>query len=688
MTLPLERSRTRAAERPSASPHASRFRAWWALCALVLVSSALRLWAALDVPSPWFVPDEMVYGELGKTLYREGHLDILGGPTAFYSLIYPAFVGLPLSFGHTGYVALKVVQAVVLSLTAVPVYVWARSLGARAWALVAAALTLTLPGLAFAGFVMSEVLFTPLVFLAAWAMARAIERPTLARQVLLLGAILLACATRLQAIVLVPVLVLAIALAAGFARTWLRGVQPFAPGLGGLALMAALLVLVKLLHGGSTLGSVLGAYQATTRTSYTFGGVSRFVLYHAADVLLLTALVPVVALALLAWDAARGRERDPGVRTYLAVALALAVGLVVQVGLFTSAFTDRLAERNVLGLAPVVFVGFAVWLARGLPRPRGATIALALSALVLLAVVPWHRLVTQAGEPDSFSVISLYHLHLSYPSFDTRWFLLIAAGELLVTLLVVPRTLAWLLPVSVAVLLAGASVETSRVVAHQARGYATVVGPHDDWIDRATSRPVAYLYSGEVRWSGGGPAWVTLFWNDRVKHVYDLFGSEVLGPVPQRRVHPAPDGTLLLSDGRPAPIRTVAASTTLVFFGRALTSEPEHDLALWRLDSPARLAGRLLGVDRQSMIYRRASLRVYDCTGFLRLGLLAPGPQQVTLWRNDVRYRTVTLQGGRLWSGAIPAPPGASGGRCSFAVEPQGPLHADRFEFVRPAAAN
>jgi hypothetical protein len=680
MTLPLERSRRPVAEPPPPRPRARRLRDWWVLAALVVISSALRTWAALDVPSPWFVPDEMVYGELGKSLYRDGSLSILGHPTAFYSFVYPAFVGLPLTFGHAGYVALKVVQAVVLSLTAVPVYVWARSLGARGWALAAAGLTLTLPGLAFAGFVMSEVLFTPLIVLAAWAMARALERPTLGRQAVLVAALLIACATRLQAIVLVPVLVLAIVLAAAFGRTWLRGVRPFAPTLGGLLAVAVLVGLVKLLSGGS----LLGAYQATASTSYSVGGVARFVLYHAADVLVLTALVPVAAVALLAWDTARGRERDPAVRAYVAVVLALAAGLVVQVGLFTSAFTGRLAERNVLGLAPVIFVGFAVWLARGLPRPRVATIAVSLAALLLLAVVPWHRLVTQAGEPDSFSVISLYHLHLSYPGFDTRWFLLVAAFELLATFVAVTRGLAWILPATVAVLLAAASIETSHVVAQQARGYGTVVGPHEAWIDRVTSEPVAYLYSGEVPWSGGGPAWVTLFWNDRVKRVYDLYGSRVLGPVPQRGVHPAPDGRLLLADGRQAPIRTVAASSTLVFFGRALTSEPEHDLALWRLDPPARLGGRLLGVDRQSVIAHRATLRVYDCRGYLRLALVAPGPQQVTIWRNGARFGTVSLEAGRVWSGTVPPPPEANGGRCSFAVETQGPLHANAFEFVRP----
>ena len=40
----------------------SRRREWAALAALVLVSTAFRAWAAVEVPVPWIAPDEMVYG--------------------------------------------------------------------------------------------------------------------------------------------------------------------------------------------------------------------------------------------------------------------------------------------------------------------------------------------------------------------------------------------------------------------------------------------------------------------------------------------------------------------------------------------------------------------------------------------------------------------------------------------------
>ena len=52
----------------------------------------------------------------------------LGGPARFYSLVVPAVTGGPLSLGdvHAGYALLKLVQALVMSLAAVPVYLWAR----------------------------------------------------------------------------------------------------------------------------------------------------------------------------------------------------------------------------------------------------------------------------------------------------------------------------------------------------------------------------------------------------------------------------------------------------------------------------------------------------------------------------------------------------------------------------------
>src|SRR5207237_8156729 len=114
--------------------------------------------------------------------------------------------------------------------------------------------------------------FYPVICLVAWAMARAVELPTAARQALAVAGIGVATATRLQAIVLVPALVLAILIKAALDRTWLQGVRRFAPLVGSLVALVVAGVAVKLARGGSALGSVLGASQVTGHGSSGFGG--------------------------------------------------------------------------------------------------------------------------------------------------------------------------------------------------------------------------------------------------------------------------------------------------------------------------------------------------------------------------------------------------------------------------------
>src|SRR5436189_639154 len=114
------------------------------LTILVAASSVLRFWAATRIPTPWIAPDELIYAELGRSLYAHGTLALLGHRTSFFSLVYPALAGVPLSLGDVfdGYSLLKALQAVTMSLAAVPVYLWGRGVVRPSLALVAAALTL------------------------------------------------------------------------------------------------------------------------------------------------------------------------------------------------------------------------------------------------------------------------------------------------------------------------------------------------------------------------------------------------------------------------------------------------------------------------------------------------------------------------------------------------------------------
>ena len=335
---------------------------WAALVALVLLSTAFRAWAAVEVPVPWIAPDEMVYGMLGRSLWLHGSLAILGGPTPYYSLLTPLLAGFPLAaFGlGTGYDLLQGLQALVMSLAAVPVFLWARTLVPRWSALTAAALTLATPVLAYSGLVMTEVLFYPLLVTAAWAGAAAIARPTRANQILLLAAFVAVCATRIQAIVLVPALVTAALLDAFLARSWGR-LRRQLPAAVGLAVLLAGWAVWRLATGKGA----LGGYDVVASTSYSVGAAARFVLYHGASLLILCGLFPLAAVAVKLVEGLRRGEQDERVRAYLAVTASLCVWVVLEVGAFASRYSDRIVERNLIGLAPVLFIGLVLWLARG-----------------------------------------------------------------------------------------------------------------------------------------------------------------------------------------------------------------------------------------------------------------------------------------------------------------------------------
>lgn len=647
------------------------------LAGLVFLSADLRWWAGSAIPTPWIVPDEPIYAALGTSLWRTGHFQLLGEPAGFFSLVYPALAGLPLVALGTehGYAALKALQALVVSLTAVPVYLWSRSLvRRRSLALVPAALTLTLPGLAYSGLVMTEVAFLPTVLLAAWAIARALERPTLARQALLVGAILLATATRLQAFVLVPVLATALLLQLVLERD-LGRVRRFAPSGVALSVAAAAWALWRLAHGGPA-SQLFGAYQQAGQVHYSVGEAAKYVLWHAGDVILFTAVAPVCALALLLLEA---RRLPTPVRAYVVVATASTLWLVVEVGVFASRHVGYLAERNLLPLAPVLFVALGVWLDRGAARPRLRTLAVCTAALALVAILPLGRLVTLAATPDSFTIVPLLRLREGAASLDPDLVATLAAGGVLAAFAILPRRLVGLLPLALGVLLAGTSIWASHFVAGQAREVQSqTVGAEPRWIDRSASGPVAFLYTGEIYWNA---VWESAFWNRRLDEVYGLLGATVPGGLPQRVVSLRDDGRLVLPDGRPAASTWAVATSVVRFVGRPL-AEAGSGLLLWRLDGPFRVSTWTQRAQEGGRSHTR--VLVYDChAGKLDVGLAAAAPGTVELRRNDLPLDTVRLAAGQTFSRSIAAAPAAGRGTCTFDVVADAGISERGLEFVR-----
>jgi hypothetical protein len=660
-------------------------RQWVPLAALVLVSTAFRAWAAVSVPVPWIAPDEMVYGLLGRSLYLHGSLEILGGPTPFYSLLVPALVGFPLTaFGLTsGLDILQGLQAFVMSLAAVPVYLWAHSLVSRRWALVAAALTVAVPGLTYAGLLMSEVLFYPLFVLAAWAGAATIVRPTTPRQILLVVAIVAVCLTRLQAIVLLPALATAAVVDAWLARSWssLRRLVPAAGVLGAL-------VLVWLGWRLASGGGALGSYEVVASTSWSIGAAAKYVLYHAASLLILSGLFPAAAVALMLVRAARHGEPDPSVRAYLAVASSLCVWLVVEVGVFTSHYSDRIVERNLIALAPVLFVGLVVWVGGGTLGSRLERALVALAAGVVLVLLPIDRYVNISGMHDALTLVPLYKLSTA-TSLDTiNWVYPAVVGVLVVALGFAPRRWLRFAPLVLLVAFVGASVLSSQFAVDQAaEQQRTFLGKNPSWVDRKAEGSVAYLYDGEPAWNG---VWHTLFWNPKIDRVYDLSGEEVPGPLPQAPAEVRSDGRIFVppSAWQPGDYAVVSDWSTLV--GEKLKGVKQQGLTqtglrLWRVEPPLRFRDRISGLQVNGDIYATITARLdsYDCrAGTYRLTLIVKQPQTVDIRVNGRLARRLRFdQEVPSWHGDFPV--NGHGGQCTLEVTPTGLLGTTVFQLDR-----
>jgi Dolichyl-phosphate-mannose-protein mannosyltransferase len=650
-------------------------RAWTVVGTLIAVSIAGRIWFGRSVPTPWISPDEVIYALLGRTLYADGRLAILNAHSDFYSLVYPALIGSPLAWlgSGRGYAVAKAIGAVAMSLAAVPMYVWARSLvGARSAVLVAG-LTLALPALTYSGFLMTETAFYPLLALAAWTMARTIVRPTPRRQALLVGLVALAALTRLQAIVLVVVFPTAVLLS----RTSLRR---YAGVFGGFAALVGVWAIWRLVHGGAA----LGAYTEVASGGYHVGTAVRFVFYHLGDVVLMTGFLPAGAAALLWFER---RRLTAEARATLAVTTALTIWLVLQVGVFASRYVGHLAERDLIAAAPPLFLCLVLWLELGAPRTRRRVAIVGLAGAACVFAWPLHTLLKPDALPDSPTVAALYRAVGTAPLGQQQ--LLIDGGVAVAAILLAlaPLRLLRLTPLLLVALLALESVAAADSTSAAAgRIRDTLVGPTPGWVDKATTAPVTMLYSEAEEWN---VVWETLFWNRRVQHVYALPGAEVIGPAPGGRATLAPDGTLrrkgspVVSSYTLAPAAVQVVGKRVADAGYGLAGVPVG-LSLWRTEGPLRVVGHTTGLQPNGDIYESATMNALGCPGTMELTLVSKQQEAISLYRDGRFWRTVRASPPQVIHLSIPSRPGVRG-RCAFGVTTTGLLGTTQFEF-RPAS--
>jgi hypothetical protein len=568
--------------------------AWAWLAGIVLVSFLARAWLARAMVAPFVFVDELIYAELAKNLADSGQRLVRGVPAGGYGVVYPLLIAPAYAIFDRvpeAYTAVKTINSLVMSLAAVPAYFLARRVVPTPYALGAAALTVLVPSMAYTGTVLTENAFYPVFLTAVLMLVLALERPTLGRQALLLGAIGFALATRLQAVALVPALLTAPLLLALFERSTERArrLWPTFVVVGA----ATLLVVLGQLARGRPISELLGAYAVVVDADYDVGEALRYLLYHWAELDLYVGVVPFAATIVLV---ALARTLDPPLRAFLAATLAVSFWLLLVVAVFAAQFADRIQERNAFVVAPLFLIALLAWVQRGAPRPLVPAVAAAIVATLGILAIPFERFIDVSAQSDT--LMMLFWWWVQDFTGGLEWIAEIAVMGALVAaglFLAVPRRFAWVLPVLVGAYFVVTFEPIWRgphgiVKASQGALFQGIRGVPRDWIDRAVPKgqEVAVLYTGR-------PDRFTVnqneFFNRRVGQVY-YTSRPTDGGIGEQRISVGAKGVVRTDDGRAVAPSFVLADGSTEPVGRAVARDPliPWGMTVWRVDRPLTLA--------------------------------------------------------------------------------------------------
>ena len=580
---------------PELARRFARIPDWAWLTAIVVVSTLVRAWLARGMTAPFVFVDELIYWELARSLADTGSYAVRGVPTSGYSLLYPALLApvtwltdaLPTAYGLA-----KALNSLVMSLAAVPAWLLARRVSGRWLALLAAVLAVALPSLAYTATIVTENLFYPVALVVAWSLVRVLELPSWRRVALLVIALAAALATRSQALGFVAAVVVAPFVLALVARDR-RLLRPFAPLLGAVVALSALVLGAQLARGRS-LSDLLGAYSVVGEGGYDVGDVLRFWLWHVEELTLYVAVVPMIVLIVLV---AIGPQLPARLREHVAATLALVATSTLVVGAFASRFaSDRVQDRYLFFLAPLVLVAVLGWVAIGAPRPRVPLVVGTVVAVGLVVAFPYTRFIGEPAKSDSFGLIPLWTANENLLGGSYRLTVLVIALLLAALVAIAPARHA----VAVPLVLLGLFVVLSRPVWSGPHGvlrsgegalFQGIRGVDRDWIDERADGDVAVLWTGRAdRFTVN----MNEFFNRRVGPVF-YTSAPTPGGFGEQPVRVDRNGIVRTADGGSVDVPYALLDGSVTPDGAALERD-ELGMTLWRLHGPLASLTKVGGV--------------------------------------------------------------------------------------------
>ena len=502
------------------------------LVALAAFSTVARVLLGTGAHAPTVFNDELGYTKLAQSIGLDGRFALFDKEGFTYSPLYPALLA-PIYFlgasAPTAYALIKVVNAVLISLAVFPLYRVARFVLTPERSLLAAAVCVFAPLMSYPAFTMSENLAYPLCGVALWAMLAAVQRPAPSRDAVLLAAIAVATAARIQLVVLLPAALTAF-LVAGLTdcggtvgRRLLRCVRVhwLIFGVAALGLLAAG---TRALAGGDVY-SAFGRYADVGEAGLPSASrVLELALHHLAGLDLAVGVIAFVASMVAAFAFVRGGRPAPYV-PFAAVALSFTFWVLLQVAMNAATFDapgldiPRIHERFMIYVVPLFVVALLATV--GL-HPASASqrvyLGAAAIAAALPAVIPFDRYVNTTNGVDTFSLLPFGHSTADgYEA--VPWARLAAVvvaatfGLTYVRMLrgSLRRTTVYALVVFGAV----SAFVWSRVDSASAVG-RSVLPQHADWVDRAAPAGDVVLVAD----ADSLPALETAYFSLRIQRVY------------------------------------------------------------------------------------------------------------------------------------------------------------------------
>ncbi len=553
-----------AAARPGTAerPRLDRFLAAVPATIAALILLSLLLWEASALKSPLIFGDELEWSMISRAIAHTGHGARLGEPTGFRSFF--AYMIAPfwlLSSTHAAYTAIKYVQTIVMALAAVPVYLLSRTLVSARWAAAVALGTLCTSAYVYGPLILPESLAYPTYALCAYVSIQALAGRGRRWSVAAVVLSLLAIGVRNQ---------LAMALAAfAIAAAWLWVVGPrgrrFRSGWSVADHVGAALLLVGVFVVLNRFASP-HVQQWSAVTQSWKGRIWKLGLESGSALAIGLGVLPAIGGLASLW--VPERRHDPRWRAFAAYLAASIVTFGTYTGVKAAynsirVFT-RVEERNLIYLGPLLLLGTAIVLSTR--RMWWPAIAAATAIVAALVLAFGYQLAYPYTDSPGYGIAAMANRAFYWNQSDIRIALAVAVVVSVVALVLprlrfVPRAAGagavGLAALAVAVWMAAGQVTTARGMqqgaAQNVAGLAAIGASPLDWVDELThDRPVTYL-GQDLSPPLGNPngAWLTMFWNQSIKHAYTLDSSY---PGPGPTVTPGlarPDGSLTDDPGTP-----------------------------------------------------------------------------------------------------------------------------------------